>query len=46
MSTIYVAINTVTGVRSLPFDSMTGACLFVIAQANMADWRVEQEVAP
>jgi hypothetical protein len=44
--TLYVAINTVTGARSLPFWSMTAACLFIIAQANMADWRVEQEVAP
>ena len=29
------------GTPALPFDSMTGATLFILSQTNPADWRIE-----
>jgi hypothetical protein len=41
-TTLYVAVNNRTGLRSLPFDSMTGALLWVMAQGyETSEWTVE-----
>ena len=42
--TLYVPVNTVTGFRALPKDSMTGASLFIIAQEKPWQWMVEQQL--
>ena len=40
--TLYVPVSTRTGIRALPFDSLTMASLWVISQGEPSDWRIEQ----
>ena len=41
--TLYVPVSTRTGIRALPFDSLTMASLWVISQGEPGDWTVVME---